>query len=606
MKKFLFCLIILLIFQVTIPLQAAEPQFSPRLEKVNGEQYNAVLKIEIPSGLHLYAPGEENGIPVSLDLPATETGVTAGPVNWPQPLLKEYENLGGRLKLYEGQFEVSFPVKRTAQVEKFNVTFHWQACTDTQCFMPMDREFSFLFPVGYQGALDSPENLKKTPISTITEGAQELDAVVIPNSDPVSPDEGIFARAYASHGLLYALLLAFVLGLVSSLTPCVYPMIPITVAFFGTAEEGQAGSRGQRFVHSLIFALGIGLSFAILGGVFTWLGRDLGSIFANVWAAGIISFVLLLFAMASFEFFELRPPSFLMDKVSGPTKRGGFGVFVMGLTLGLVAAPCVGPFAGSLLLFVAALGSIPQGFLLLFVYGLGLGSLFMAVALGVSFLPRAGGWMIQLKQFFGSVILLATVYILQFVMAPWQLALYAGFLLLFTAALLDPFRAPESQGFMAVFLRSWALAALVAGIVLFGWGVASFLPGPSHSGTSVGVAADLSGDWLHDHDEALKLGKETGKPVFLDFYADWCLPCKEMNLIFKDSEVAAELRRFVRAKLDCTTSELVAARLKHDLYQVPYMPYLAFYDGKGNYLKEKSFPGYTDKETFLARLKEIH
>lgn len=594
------------------PAAGEEVAVAARLVRDAAGSLEARVSFAIAPGVHLYAPGEETGLPVRIEaLPPA----TAGAARFPPPLVKRYEALGGDLKLYEGSLEVALPLTPGAGAERVAVEAAWQACTDTQCRMPAQRRFDLSVAdaeaAAAAGAAGTPPPAVKGPPPASP--AADPTAGAAPAA-PAPRKEGAFERAHRESGLLWVLALAFGLGLLSSLTPCVYPMIPITVAFFG-GQAGEKRSAGRKAGLALVFALGIGASFALLGGLLTWLGRDLGSIFASPAAASLIAAVLFLFALASFEWIEFKPPAFLMARLGGG--QGGDGVagaLVMGLTLGLVAAPCVGPFAGSLLLFVAALGSVPLGFLLLFVYGLGLGTLFMVVALGATFLPRAGGWMVTLKNAFGIVILLTTVYVIEYALPTWFTLVYAGFALLLSAVVCGLFEpAPAALTGRFALARAFALLFLVAGIVHAGVGftemihLGDYKDGAPHLLSRPAAEQGAPGvtSWFHDHDAALRQGALERKPVLVDFYADWCLPCKQLAQLFAEPEVAAELARFVVAKLDCTAPDMPGAVVKHERYNAPYMPFVVLYDAAGKRRADLDIEGYVGKEELLARLKAV-
>jgi thiol:disulfide interchange protein DsbD len=160
-----------------------------------------------------------------------------------------------------------------------------------------------------------------------------------------------------------------------------------------------------------------------------------------------------------------------------------------------------------------------------------------------------------------------------------------------------------TESFLAVITRSFAIFCLILGIVLTGWAVLQLLPGQPSASMVEDTHSSLN--WVKDHDQALAQAKQLGKPVFMDFYADWCIPCREMDKIFANAEVQKELERFVIAKLDCTQSTNSAAIIKRDKYNAPYMPFLLFFDRQGNRLREQEFHGYTDLQTFLAALRSI-
>jgi thiol:disulfide interchange protein DsbD len=438
--------------------------------------------------------------------------------------------------------------------------------------------------------------------------ALEKDPAADKNAGSKPESSSSFAKFY-ERSVFLAVAMAFLWGIISSLTPCVYPMIPITVAFFGSQTRER--SKKKTFALALVFTVGMALSFAALGVIVTLIGVDMGSVMSNAWIVAFVTLLLLFFAGAMFELYEIRMPDSVMSKV-GQSEQGYFGAFTMGLTMGLVAAPCVGPFAGSLLIFVSTINAPATGFLMLFSYGMGLGMLFLAVAMGANFLPRSGMWMVRLKNFFGLVILWLTLYFMQFVTPAYLMLAAASFYAVVTASILGVFSAVDentplanhfAKGAGAVCLALATLFAVMAVLVSGAAGTAglrSFAPARTET-----VNADSKDSWIKDYNEGMKLARSEKKPVIIDFYADWCLPCKQIESeIFKNPDFLKAAERFIKIKLDCTDSSGEGALIKNQKYKSPYMPYIIFYDGTGN-KTEFEIRGYTSLKEILDILEKV-
>ncbi|HOT75516.1 MAG TPA: cytochrome c biogenesis protein CcdA, partial [Candidatus Wallbacteria bacterium] len=345
-----------------------------------GSSAEIVIQTDIVKPFHIYAPGDKTGIALSYSI--SSPAVESFKASYPAPVIKDYPSLGEKLLLYEGVVYSTIEIKISRNVQngfKLPIKASFQACTDMMCTPPA------------VATLEAEINITGLPLAAEVSSASSAAAQPAAGQKQKSSFSQFYERS-----LLLAVAVAFLWGLISSLTPCVYPMIPITVAFFGSQEA--AGSRKKTFSLALVFVIGIAVSFAALGVAVTLIGVDLGAVMSNAWVVGLLSALLLFFAGAMFELYEIRVPDSIMSKV-GQSEQGYFGAFTMGLTMGLVAAPCVGPFAGSLLIFVSAVNSAAIGFLMLFSYGMGLGMLFLAVALGAGFLPKSGMWMVRLKNF---------------------------------------------------------------------------------------------------------------------------------------------------------------------------------------------------------------
>src|SRR5580698_4724162 len=206
-------------------------------------------------------------------------------------------------------------------------------------------------------------------------------------------DTGAFQRAL-SHGAFFALAASYVFGLATSLTPCVYPMIAITVSVFGAKE---AKSRVQGMLLSAVFVAGIVCLFTPMGVVSALTGKGFGSALGNPWVVAVIAIVFLSLAASLFGAFEIALPASLNNRLSSVGGSGYRGAFVLGLMCGLVAAPCVGPFLFGLLGWIATTRNVVIGSAAMALYGLGLGTLFFVVGAFAVNLPKAGAWMMGVK-----------------------------------------------------------------------------------------------------------------------------------------------------------------------------------------------------------------
>jgi thiol:disulfide interchange protein DsbD len=353
-----------------------------------------------------------------------------------------------------------------------------------------------------------------------------------------------FARAIDEGGLVWAYLLAFGYGFLSSLTPCVYPTIGITVSIFGAKKVKR---RRDGFFLALVFVLGIAAMYSTLGLVAGLGGMMFGSLLSN--PVVIIVLVLLLAAMAlsMFDLYELDVPASWKTRLSNVGLGGGhLGAFLMGLVAGVIAAPCTGPFLLGILAYIGTTGSPLLGFSFLFVYALGLGVLFLVLGTFAVSLPKGGRWMSTVRSVLGCL-LIAT----------------AGYLLAV------PFPAVGE-----VFRSGWTYigiaAALVAGGIAVG-GLHLPLKGAGALATvrkSLGVVAVAVGfyglfssltyaeplAWGTDLPAAERRATAEHRPLLVDVTARWCSVCKEIERnVFADPQVRRVLEGAVLAKVDLST-----------------------------------------------------
>jgi len=383
-----------------------------------------------------------------------------------------------------------------------------------------------------------------------------------------------FGDMLERHGLLLVLLSIFAGGLALNLTPCVYPVIPLTVGYFG---RQSSGSKGRLFALAAIYVLGMATMYSILGVVAALSGRLFGSMLQNPWVLTAIAAALVAMALSMFGIWEIRMPTALMNRAGA--RAGVAGAYGMGLFVGVVAAPCIGGFIVGLLAFVAARQDPYLGFLFFFVLSLGLGLpyLFLAAYSGrLARLPRAGEWMEGVKKIFGWILLAMAAYFLRSVVPPplgkWLLPLV---LVIGAVAILVT----------RLGLR-WPIKAGAAVVLI---GIAIFFVPRELKGWQP-YAADVVG---------------AGRPAVIDFSADWCLPCLELEKkTFSDPRVAEALSRRALLKADMTKIGSPEAVALAERFGILGVPTVIFLDGSGKERQDLRLVGFENAERFLERLSK--
>lgn len=385
------------------------------------------------------------------------------------------------------------------------------------------------------------------------------------------------ALARSGGGFLFAYLLAFAAGVGTSLTPCVYPLIPITVSLFG-ARDAQV-NRFQAMGLAACYVGGIATMYTTLGVVVGLVGGKFGALMVSPFLIVPVALFFVTMAVSMFGAFELALPTEMQGRLSRVGGKGKLGAYLMGLVAGLIAAPCTGPPLLALLVFVSTQRSVFLGGSLLFVYAGGLGMLFFVIAGFALRMPKSGAWMDAVKSVFGVILIVAALYFLRNIVTPLRDYgrgttgfLLAHVTLVGVGALIGGLHLPFSGGFATAARKSVGVVLLIVG--LFG-GIAWLLaPKPTAAG-----AHSLS--WMTDEAQAVAKAKAEHKPLLVDFGAEWCPPCKEMELkTFVEPKVAAELQRFVLLRIDCTkpTPENEALQTKYDSETLPSV---VVFDGSG-------------------------
>ena len=385
------------------------------------------------------------------------------------------------------------------------------------------------------------------------------------------------------------------MGLALNLTPCVYPMMGVTISLFGGGVGGgglgaPAAGGVKALPRAIVYVLGIALMYSSLGVAAALTGSLFGGWLANPWVLGAIGLLLLAMALSMFGFYELTVPSGVLSKLGGAAGASLFGTFLAGLLVGVFAAPCIGPPIIALLGYVGSKGDPVFGFWAFFVLSMGLGLPYLV--LGVSSglltkLPRSGSWMEWVKHLLGVVLLGVAAFYLCLAIAPSKLAwvvpaalglggLYLGFL--------------EPTGRDRPTFRRFKWAVGVAGIVA---AVLVVFERPAPAVT-----------WQAYSDAAVAEARAQGRPVVLDFSADWCVPCHELEQnTFTDRGVAEALEPFTRLKVDFTREDAPQTVELRRRYTITGVPTILFLGPDGREVPAARIVGFLGPRAFVERVR---
>ncbi len=455
----------------------------------------------------------------------------------------------------------------------------FQACSEKPiyaCFAPEEKELTVAIRIVASGtpiqpqfsqyfrgarppeAVGTPPEV--VPIDGESEDEAWLEEAPAPDDagDAVNTQEGLAEklRGALAKGSWIAFLIVFIAGFLTSFTPCVYPMIPITIGFMVKTATGKLSG----FILSLFFVLGIAIVYSTLGLAAALGGGVFGSALQSSAVGIVIAAVFAVMGISMLGAFDLTLPSGMQTKLQGNRRGGLVGALLMGGVTGIVASPCVGPVLVVLLTWVAQIGSPVYGFTLLFTFAFGLGLLFLLLGTFVGVvaaMPKAGAWMQSVKHYFGWVFLALAVYFLRTTIGPvLAMILYGVVQILFAAYIgaLTPL-APD-VGKWARFRKGIGVIFLILGILNLAGGIATQrgwfrMGGASLESTKTGVVSGLV--WLDDEAEALARALEEGKPVLLDFPAEWGGACRELDeKAWVEPRGVEEVGRFILRRLEFT------------------------------------------------------
>lgn len=523
------------------------------------------------------------------------TELPPGKVKYDQFLEKEVES-------YEGQVEIKsfIQVPRDIQANSYllNLRVHYQGCSDKVCFAPKTEEFTLPLQVELadKGILQ-----EEKPFDQVPELEKEAGT-----SD--------FQKTLESRGIFLSFILIFLAGIGLSFTPCVYPMIPITIAVIGQAAGDQVTTKKplKAFFLSLIYVLGIAIVYAAMGIAAASTGALFGAALQNAWVIGFIVVVFVALAMSMFGVYYLRVPSFISDRLGTHTRKGLFGVFIMGLISGIVASPCIGPALASLLVYIASTGNKFLGFWMLFIFAWGLGVPLIILGTfsgAIKALPKSGMWMQTVERIFGFLLLGAALYYVRLIIPESAFIIILSLFLIVTAVFSGGFDrlTYESTSFQRI-RKSFGIVAFIFGayflvgyLMINGLILPAIMPVTAHQQEAVPKEQI---NWITSEEEGLRKAKSEDKVAMIDFWASWCAACMELEKItYTDPEVIRELKRFVNIKIDCTNTDDPEVKQILAKYNVVGLPTIVFINKDGTIARDKTITGFVNPKEFLQVLR---
>lgn len=568
-----------------------DPEIAFRVTAHVVSENNIELNWDIEPGYYLY----KNKFAVE----SAHPNLTLGAYAFPTGKLKQ-DIAFGEVEVYYNNTNVSVPFQLTdAILNEFDITVSYQGCKeDSVCYPPIKKTLTV-------------NNAVSNHFSSASNSSIEADQ---PSSTLLVSEQDAITQKLKDKSLLINILSFFGFGFLLALTPCVFPMIPILSGII--IGEGQHITRTRGFLLSISFVIAMALTYSILGIIAGLFSFNLQAASQNAWVISFFSGVFVLLALSMFGFFELNLPTSWQSKLSKNHNESHHGTLkgaaIMGVLSAIIVGPCVAPPLAGALLYISQTGDAVLGGLALFAMGLGFGVPLLVIgATSGELLPRAGLWMEKIKHSFGVIMLGVAIWFLERILPTSITLILWGALFVVTAIFMGALDRIEP------ITTHWQRLWKGLGIVILTYGVVLVVASTQGNGTVLqpfkgyaNVQASQSLPFkkianLDDLDRELKQAKSQGNTVMLDFYADWCVVCDEMEAYtFSDTVVQQTLKPVVLLKVDVTenNNDDKAFLKQFDLFGPPA---ILFFNKESNEVKSHRLVGFVEAEAFVKHVKEV-
>jgi len=572
------------------------------------------LTWDIAPGTYLY----RDKVEIALD---GATDVTLGSFQLPPGEIKRNTILPdgstGDIAVYHDRVSLALPLlRRGTAASEIALVIKYQGCAERGiCYPPQTQRVKLALPPAARIAAVAPAEQTRDPSAGVASAANDRS---VSAPEPVAEQDRI-ASVLAERNLWAIIALFFGFGLLLAFTPCVFPMIPILSGIIAGAGPGITTRRA--FTLSLVYVLAMALTYTIAGVLAGLFGANLQAAFQNPWILSTFALIFVLLALSMFGFYDLQLPSSLQSKLAEVSnqQQGGtlIGVAIMGLLSALIVGPCVAPPLFGALIYISQTGDAVLGGVALFALSLGMGAPLVAIGTSAGkLLPRAGAWMDAVKAVFGVALLAVALTLLERILPAAVALLLWGLLLICSAVYLGALsQIPVGASGWTRLWKGLGVGLLIYGALmlvgaaaggkdtvqplrglLLGGGAGSALPHAQFK--RIKTTADL--------DRELAAAATAGQPVILDFYADWCVSCKEMErYTFSDPVVIQELGRFVLLQADVTANDAADQALMQGRFKLPGPPAILFFDATGAETPGLRLVGFKPADAFAAHLRRI-
>lgn len=557
------------------------------------------LHLAILAGWHVNAnpPALEYNIATTVEI-ASASGLSPGRPRYPKGRQEKFEFESTPLLVYDGSAEITVPLTAAANATSSTLAgvVEYQACNNQVCLPP--AKVPFTVQVTVAGVAD-PAAAAAASDDSSAAPAQALPGARDSSSFSTGAPTGGAASAVArgqleealAKGGLFWFLALFAGGLLLNLTPCVFPMLGITVSIFGARRKEPLP---KVITTAILYVLGICVMYTALGVAAAMTGKLFGSALQAPWVPIALGGLMIVMSLGMFGMFHMQPPAWMMDRLGGAQATSFLGAFLSGLGVGIIAAPCVGPFIVAVVAVVAQKHDVGFGAMTMFTLSLGLGFPYLFLATFSNLLqslPRSGDWMVWVKHLFGTIMVAFGLYLVSIGLVPdwtpWVLPVALGMGGIWLG-FID--QSAGKRGAFRTVTRVAGALALFAGVVI---------------GTGMYMAAARTMTFRDYDPQAVAASVAAGRPVMLDFSANWCVPCHEMELnTFSDERVVAAARQFDRYKVDLTKYDTPESEASRKRYGITGVPTVVFLDHEGNEIAGARAEGFMPPEPFLGQMRK--
>jgi thioredoxin:protein disulfide reductase len=504
------------------------------------------------------------------------------------------DEIFGLTEVYLHDIDIKLPLKRLTDSSEITLKAYYQGCSETFhiCYPPTEKEITLSLPAQTVASISTPAA----------------------SDEPLSEQDRL-AQSLAQDSLLKILFAFFGLGLLLAFTPCVFPMIPILSSII--VGEGENITTHRAFILSLTYVLAMSVTYTAAGVLTGLLGENLQAAFQNPWIIGSFSALFVVLALSMFGLFELQIPHFLqhhLHKISHQQQGGTLiGAALMGLISGVVVGPCLAPPLAGALIFIGQQGDPILGGAALFAMSLGMGLPLVAIGTSEgSLLPRAGNWMNTIKSVFGILMLGLAIWMLERIIPGWVSLVLWGSLLIVTAIYLGALNAlnVDANGWTKLWKGIGLIFLIYGGLLIVGgangnhnlWQPLNFA---SSNNPSVTKNASLDFKQVNNLSELQQALASTEKPIMLDFYADWCVDCKKMEVTtFVDNKVKTATADWQLLQIDVTDNTAEHQALLKEL-KVFGPPTLLFFDTADKELSKYRLVGGITAAALLKHFERL-